>query len=109
MKFKMAQDSYVDNTFYKEGVTMDLPPDTKHVPGPHWEPLDDEAKTLCKKHGIAFTGFVPDSIDKMCAELNETMAREKIAGSPAAIGDAVVASLVKAGVVKSSKAASPEI
>ena len=117
MKFKIHQPSYIQGlkdgmlseSIYLEGNTLELPADTKHVPGPHWEPLDDEARALAKQHSIKFTGQVPDCIDQFQKQLAEAMEREKKAGDPDKIGAAVVEALVKAGVIKAPKQTPVEV
>ncbi len=112
MKFKLKQQSYLDNetdgygaAMREVGYAFDLPAATKQVPGPHWEPMDDEAKALCVKHGIKFTGEVPDSMDSLTKTLQASMQQAADAGSPEKIGAAVVDALIAAGVVKGNKPA----
>lgn len=118
MKFKLSQQSYIDcetdnlgAALRDAGFIFDLKPDTKQLPGPHWEPMDDEAKALCAKHSIKFTGEVPDSMDKISQIAQANMKRDTDAGSPGKIGAAVVDALIDAGVVKGTKrpAASADI
>lgn len=112
-KYRIVQDSYIDNVLY----TFNPDPEkdrlniheiaAHHVPGPHWEPMDDEAKAICKKNGIAFTGFVPDCMDKLTGMLADSMKKADEAGSPGAIGAAVVDALVKNGVIKGKSTPAP--
>lgn len=104
-KYRLVQDSYIDNVLY----TFNPDPEkdrlnihdiaSHHVPGPHWEPLDDEAKAICKKHGVTFTGFVPDCLDQLTKQLSESMERERLAGNPDAIAAALVRALIEGGVI----------
>lgn len=102
-KYKMAQESYIDDVPYLAGAIFD-DKDGRHVPAPHWEPMDDDAKAICAKHSIKFTGEIPDSIEDMTRKLATDMANKRaadaVAGQPAAIGVAVVDALVEAGVVE---------
>lgn len=102
MKFKIAQPSYIDNKLYAEDTTLDMKSDEhrnhNHVPGPHWEPLDDEAKALCKQHGVEYTGFVPDSMDVLVESLEQAKQKKAIEDNNA-IGRGVANALIEAGVV----------
>lgn len=111
MKFKLKQSSYLDNetdglgaALRDAGYEFDLKPDTKQVPGPHWEPVDDEAKALAAKYGVKFTGEVPDSMDKLSKLAQDNMKAAADAGNPGMIGAAVVNALVEAGVVQGKPA-----
>lgn len=81
MKYRICQVSHIDDAMYGPGLEgrteyVDVPNSMRpnpHVPGPHWEPLDDEAKAMCLKHGIAFTGSVPDPIDTLSLKLADAM------------------------------------
>jgi len=106
MKFKLHQQTYIENeadgmgaALREIGYELELLPTTSKVPGPHWEPIDDEAKALCKKHGIVFTGHVPDCMDSLTKQLAEAMERERQAGNPDAIAAAMVKALMEAGVI----------
>jgi len=107
MKFKLAQASYLDcetdglgAALRDAGYIFDLKAETKQVPGPHWEPQDDEAKAHCAKHSVKFTGHVPDCMDKLTKIAQDGMKRADEAGDPVKIGAAVVSALADAGVIK---------
>jgi len=111
MKFKLAQAAYLDcetdglgAALRDVGYIFDLKADTRQVPGPHWEPQDDEAKAHCAKHGVKFTGHVPDCMDKLTQLAADSMKRQDDAGDPAKIGAAVVGALVDAGVINGKPA-----
>jgi hypothetical protein len=75
MKFRFAQPTYVDNVFYEGGEdSKPVEVEARHIPGPHWQPMDDEAKAHCKKHGVTYTGQVPDMVEAMTADLQSKQA-----------------------------------
>lgn len=110
-KYRLNQNSYIDNVLY---VFIDDPEkdhkniheiDARHVPGPHWQPMDDEAKKICQMHGIVYTGETPDCVEDMTKQLAHDMAKQAAlaataaANSPSAIAQAIVGALIEAGVV----------
>jgi len=123
-KYRLHQTSYIDGTVFKAG-TVEGPQDSegnekpvyfvdaesKHIPGPHWEPMNDAAKAVAKANGIEFTGFVPDSVDKFARELEETLRerakREAEHGNPDKMAAAMVSALMEAGVIPKSSAKRP--
>ncbi len=111
-RYKLHQTSYVDNQLIV--VDDGHPPaehaiSASHVPGPHWEPMDDEARALMEKHGVTFTGFVPDSVDFLTEQLAKALKAKADAEKldPNAIGKGVVAALLEAGIVKAAAPAKP--
>ena len=53
-KYKFSLESHVDGVLIPKGTTATV--STRHIPGPHWEPLNDAAKAIAKKAGIKFDG-----------------------------------------------------
>lgn len=119
-KYRLHQTSYIDNTLYVAGSvegpqTSDgeekpvyyTDVESRHIPGPHWQPMNDAAKAICQKHEIKFTGFVPDSVDKFARELEQTLKdraeREANNGNPDKMASAMVAALIEAGVIPRPK------
>jgi hypothetical protein len=111
MKFKFAQATYIENVFYPvpDGVefseVVDVP--ARHVPGPHWFPVDDAAKARCAEYGVTYTGMVPDGVEALTLQLAEAQAaakkREELNGNPAAIAAALVAALIEGGIIPAPK------
>lgn len=77
-----------------------LTEDLHHVPGPHWEPVDDEARALCAKHKHDFTGELPDVMPVLEDQLAEAQKAVLHPDSAGTIADAVVGALAKAGMLK---------
>lgn len=82
MLWKITQESYIGERLVLPGETVDLARrgvDRKtkkpihHIPGPHWEPMDDEAKEFSEKCGHTFTGETPDMIIAMTSDLEKRM------------------------------------
>lgn len=120
-KYRLHQTCYIDNTLYAAGSVdgqinaegEEKPvyytdTEIRHVPGPHWEPMNEAAKAICKQHSIKFTGFVPDSVDKFARELEATLKeraeREANNGNPDKMAAAMVSALIEAGVIPRPKA-----
>lgn len=57
--FKIAEDSYIDGLFRPRGSIIVVEPSAHNIPGPHWEPLDDEARAMCEAAGVNYAGAVP--------------------------------------------------
>lgn len=81
-QWKIHQVSYINDRLYAEGEIAELgrrgidrvtKKPIHHLPGPHWEPVDDEAKEIAKGCGHVFTGEVPDMVLSMTADLEKTM------------------------------------
>lgn len=101
-RWKLHQDSFIDNgrngggQLFAAGSEVALGPlrpargepgepgyreAEHHRPGPHWEPLDDEAKAIARKAGHMFTGEVPDVVEDLTRQLEE--AQKKAAAAQA--------------------------
>lgn len=61
--FRFHQQSYVDDTLVEKGQSKNV--GKHHKPGPHWEPLDDDAKAMVARTGVEFTGEVPDVLSAL--------------------------------------------
>jgi hypothetical protein len=83
-------------------VSVRLDHDLHHIPGPHWEPLDDEAKAHCKKVGHEFTGEMPDVLDGLEEHLANAQARMR-PDDVAMIAAGVITALQTAGLLTSSQ------
>lgn len=81
MKWKIAQRSYIHGLVVEpnETVTLEayIDPKTKklqhHLPGPHWEPADEEAERFAEKMKHVYTGEMPDAVNDMVSRLEQTM------------------------------------
>lgn len=81
MLFKASQVSYVDGKLVEVGQNFEPVPyrDPKsgklrpHTPGPHWEPVDDEAKKLMADTKTEFTGEIPDIVNSLSERLDRMM------------------------------------
>lgn len=62
-RFLIAQQSYIDDRLYEKGQIGNF--DRRHKPGPHWQPLDDEAREMMEASGETFTGEVPDVLNAL--------------------------------------------
>lgn len=87
----------VDKTGKKVFELVDL----HHKPGPHWEPLDDEARAICERHKHEFTGFVPDAVEDLSKQLEEAQAK---AAASAAAGGGLDAATIAAIVAQTVNA-----
>lgn len=102
-RYRFAQDSHIDDVMYAAGEEGEI--DARHVPGPHWMPLDDAAKALCAEHGIEYTGEVPDPLNGLQISLAEAIAKASQVASPEAltkiVTEAVLAAQMKPEVLAS--------
>lgn len=90
-RYRIHQTSYIDDRVIDAGQEIEA--DARHVPGPHWEPLDDAAKALAKKHSIRFTGNVPDPTEKLSLQLNRALESNGIAIDHDKLGAAIAQGL----------------
>lgn len=96
MKFMINQASYIGDGVVEAGASIEVPPlvaaknhpkddnyvpPVHHIPGPHWKPLDEEAKALCEKHKVVYTGEVPDPTGDLSLQLDAALERARAAGS----------------------------
>lgn len=93
MKFRIDQQSYIDDKLIEAGSELEVTPlyiDKKtkkpvfHVPGPHWLPLDDDAKDYCEAMKHEYTGEVPDvlqGLEAVLNDLNGKLDETKLAGA----------------------------
>lgn len=121
MKFRIDQDSYIDDKPVRAGQEIELAKRKIKVldgkgnprfvmgyptPGPHWFPLDDDAKALMAESRIEHTGEVPDVIEQLKVDLQarldidyeklaEAMAKAN-AAQAAANAEAIGSALAKA-------------
>lgn len=123
MQYKAGQVSYVDGRTVTAGEVFDPQPFrdpktkkmTHHTPGPHWEPVDEEAKAHCAKLGIAYTGEVPDMVERVgdvmggdrldAKSLGEAIAAAFAKTAPPAIDHEALVKAVVAGVMAAQAAA----
>ncbi len=119
-KYRLNQTSYIGDIMYLAGLegpvdreTGELKPvyfidkDSKYKPGPHWEPVNDAAKAIAAKHGIEYTGEVPDSMDKLLPQLELAKANKEKSDQDA-VGAGVVKALIEHGIIKVPKKAVAE-
>jgi hypothetical protein len=105
-RYKFHQESYVGNVLIAAEQEYEVPPlgrkksgePLHHIPGPHWEPLDDEAKAICKMHDIKFTGEVPDAIGPLTDQLAETMAAQNKATASGGIDVEALGAAIAKGI-----------
>jgi hypothetical protein len=105
MKYRFSQPTYVNNILYdggKDSPAVEV--GGEHIPGPHWEPMDDEAKAHCAKLSVKFTGEVPDVMPALIDKLEKAQKDAAAAGNPDAIAKAMVGALIEAGVIATKKA-----
>lgn len=62
-RYKIHQQSFIDERLVEPGQEVET--HARHKPGPHWEPMDDQAKEIVAKHGVKFSPEVPDIINDM--------------------------------------------
>lgn len=99
MQYKAGQVSYIDGRTVAVGEVFDPQPFrdpktkkmTHHVPGPHWDPVDEEAKAHCTKLGVAYTGEVPDMVERV----GDVMGGDRLDAK--SLGEAIAGALAKMG------------
>ena len=62
-KYRLNQVSYMSDRLHQVGEEIVVPKGTKA--GPHWEPLDDEAKADMSAAKVSYTGEVPDVLSQL--------------------------------------------
>ena len=118
-KYRLNHTSYIDDRMYLAGPDGPFDKETgeprpvyyvdvhsKHVPGPHWEPVNDAAKARMKECGITYTGLVPDSMDDLVEQLELAKARAK-ERDQSGMAAGIVSALIEAGVVTVPKKKQP--
>jgi hypothetical protein len=71
-------------------------PAVVHRPGPHWEPLDDEAKAISADTKTTFTGEVPDVVNALADELEASKATMDAANRATVVTPEIIAQIVAA-------------
>jgi hypothetical protein len=69
-------------------------PAVVHRPGPHWEPLDDEAKAIAADTKTTFTGEVPDVVNALADELESSKAAMDAANRATPVTAEMIAAIV---------------
>lgn len=72
-RYRLHQRSYIGDRLYEPDSEITVSPSVK--PGPHWEPIDDEAKNAMANHAIEFTGEVPDVLARLEPMLADALAK----------------------------------
>jgi hypothetical protein len=67
-KYQFNETSFIDGRTLEKGATAIV--HERHIPGPHWKPLNDDAKKLCAKHGIVYDSSV--HLDRVAMEAEDT-------------------------------------
>jgi hypothetical protein len=111
-KYRINVTSYIDDRVVLAGVDGPVDKETgeerpvyyidkesKHKPGPHWEPVNAAAKAMCEKHGIVYTGLVPDCMDQLVEQLEAARVRAKDREQEN-LGRSIVNALIEAGAIK---------
>lgn len=91
-KYKFHQRSFWNDRLYEKGEEIEIKASIK--PGPHMEPLDDEARQAAKEGGVAFTGEIPDVLGKLLPMYEKAAAQhgsDKL--TPTALADAMAMAL----------------
>lgn len=88
-RYRIHQTSWIDDKTVEPGQEVDV--SERHVPGPHWEPLDEKAKAIAEKHKVAFTGEVPDPTDKLSLVLEDALQKAGVAIDHEKLAQAVAA------------------
>lgn len=115
-KYRLNHTSYIDDRMYLAGAEGPFDKETgeprpvyyvdtnsKHTPGPHWEPVNEAAKARMKECGVEYTGFVPDSMDKLVDQLEEAKKHAQ-AETNRQIGRGVAEAMIEAGAVTAKPA-----
>jgi len=89
--YRIHQLSHIDDKLIEPGTVVEV--DARHIPGPHWEPMDEAAKALAKKHQIKFTGQVPDPTDKLSLQLSDALQAQGVTIDHDKLGAAIAAGL----------------
>jgi len=83
----------------RKRVGEEDPRECYDVPGPHWEPVDAEAKDLCKYRSVAYTGIVPDVVEDLAKQMEAAQKkaeREEQNASIEAMGKSIGAGIAAA-------------
>lgn len=114
-KYKIHQESIIGDTTVPADMEITIAANGKnkdgsprhHVPGPHWEPLDDEARAICAATpGWVFTGEVPDAVEPLAIELENRMAKQNVGFDEGKLADAIAKGVV-AGMAAAQTGAKP--
>lgn len=76
--YEFAHRAYHGDRLYEKGMTIEL--SSERIPGPHMKPVTIEAKAAAKKHGVVFTGEVPDALAKLLPQYEDALAKAKASG-----------------------------
>jgi hypothetical protein len=92
-KYRFHQKSYVGDRIVEKGEEADVGSNVK--PGPHMEPLDDEARAAAEAGGVKFTGEVPDVLNALLPMLQKAQQNADDAAklTPAALSEAFASAL----------------
>lgn len=108
--YRIHQVSNIDDRTVAAGEEINV--DARHIPGPHWEPLDDEARAICTANGHEFTGEVPDILPALTDELGKAgnaaggMTAEQMT---AAIANGVTAAMTALAEARALDAGAPNV
>lgn len=116
MRFRLDQDSFIGDVLHTAGAEVEIPPlkpgrpergkpgqpnyrpeiaPVWHKPGPHWFPLDDEARELMRDHEVQHTGEVPDALPALGERLAEALAKASVTIDHEKLGAAVGAAVAE--------------